>query len=125
MFRDFFKKSDIILMVFIIVVGLIASAYLSIGKTTGDRVEINVNNKMYGTYSLNKNRTIVVSENGQRNIVVIKDGAVQMKEASCKNQVCVHHSAISRVGESIICLPNKVIVKITGSSKNGVDTVAN
>ena len=53
------------------------------------------------------------------NTVVIKDGTVYMESASCHNQVCVKHSAISLTGESIICLPNKIIVRIEGSKSGG------
>ena len=60
------------------------------------------------------------------NVVVIKDGKVSVTEASCKNQVCVKHSEISLSGESIVCLPNRLIVRIEGGSDEeggGYDTV--
>ena len=125
MFKEFFKKSDIILMISIIIAGIVSSIYISLGKTSGDSIEIKVDNHIYGVYSLNKNRSIVVNENGNKNIVKIEDGHAKMSYASCKNQVCVHHSSISKVGESIICLPNKVIIKVKGVSKDGVDAVSN
>jgi hypothetical protein len=37
-----------------------------------------------------------------------------MDSASCKNQVCVDHGAISLKGDSIVCLPNRVVVEIKG-----------
>ena len=46
------------------------------------------------------------------NTVEIKDGAVAVTNADCKNQICVNHAAITKKGESIICLPNKVIAEI-------------
>ncbi len=125
MFKDFFKKSDIILMVSIVIIGLISAVYLSLAKTKGDKVEIKVDNRIYGTYSLYADRTIVVGGKNSKNIVTIEEGSVKMSSASCKNQICVHHSPISRAGESIICLPNRVIVRIKGSSSKGVDAVSN
>ncbi len=125
MFKDFFKKSDIILMISIVIIGLISAVYISLAKTKGDKVEIKAANHIYGTYSLYIDRTVVVEGKNSKNIVTIKDGSVKMSSASCKNQVCVHHSPISKVGESIICLPNKVIVRIKGSSSKGVDAVSN
>lgn len=125
MFKDFFKKSDIVLMVMIVIIGSLSGIYLSLGKTAGDEVEIKIDNRVYGTYRLDLDRTIVVKGSNGKNIVTIKNGSVKMSSASCKNQVCVHHSPISKVGESIICLPNKVIVKIKGSSKGGIDAVSN
>ena len=42
---------------------------------------------------------------------VIQNGEVFMENSNCKNQICVKHKKISRSGESIICLPNKVIIQ--------------
>ena len=36
-----------------------------------------------------------------------------MEAADCRDQICVRHRAVSAVGESIICLPHKLVVEIT------------
>ena len=53
------------------------------------------------------------------NKLVIKDGMADMVFADCPDQVCVKHEPISKIGESIICLPNKVVVTIEGLNRNG------
>ena len=59
------------------------------------------------------------------NIIDIKDGQVSMTEADCHNQVCVHHKPIEKNGQSIICLPHKVVVEIVSSKGEGdYDTLA-
>ena len=40
-----------------------------------------------------------------------------MLEANCPDEICVHHKPISKNGETIVCLPNKVVVVI----KNGIE----
>ena len=47
-----------------------------------------------------------------------------MIEASCPDQVCVRQRAVQYAGESIVCLPNKLIVAIEGGEPNGVDAAA-
>ena len=47
-----------------------------------------------------------------------------MESSDCHNQVCVNHKPISRSGESIICLPHKVVVQIEGGKEADVDAVA-
>ena len=47
-----------------------------------------------------------------------------MKSADCPDQICVHQRAISKNGESIICLPNKVVVSIEGAEDSQIDVVA-
>ena len=48
-----------------------------------------------------------------------------MEEADCPDLLCVHQKAISKEGESIICLPNKVVVTIRGGEETELDAVTN
>ena len=60
---------------------------------------------MVETLDLQKERAFKI--NGGTNTVQIENGKVKMAAANCPDQICVHQKAISRNGESIICLPNK------------------
>jgi len=57
------------------------------------------------------------------NMVRIEPDGVYMENANCPDKLCVHQGKINRAGESIICLPNKIIVEITGK-KSDVDAVS-
>ena len=83
-------------------------------------VVITVDNAEYGTYSLDRNIEIAVSEH---NVVVIQDGSVFMKEADCPDRLCIHQGRINKTGQTIICLPNRVTVTIKGG-KSEYDGVA-
>ena len=58
------------------------------------------------------------------NRVVIKDGTVCVESADCPDKVCVRTGRIRYDGESIICLPHKLIVTVTGAAGD-LDAVAN
>ncbi|CCZ53222.1 putative uncharacterized protein [Clostridium sp. CAG:75] len=47
-----------------------------------------------------------------------------MKKADCPDKICVHHKGIRSNGETIICLPHKVIVTIQSSKTGDLDGVA-
>ena len=47
-------------------------------------------------------------------VLVIQNGEVFMEEADCPNQICVHHAPIRYKGESIVCLPNRIIIEVIG-----------
>lgn len=49
-----------------------------------------------------------------RNIIVIEKGKVSVIDANCPDKICVEHKEIDSVGETIICLPHKLIVEIVG-----------
>lgn len=113
------KKADIILFFIILVFGLAVSWWSLSGNAAGERAVITVDGRLYGTYALSQDQTIqVVQKNGRHNDITIKDGKVSMTFSDCKNQVCVETGAISETKDSIVCLPNKVVVEITGGGSD-------
>ena len=118
------KKADIVLFVILLVFGLALSAVALFTGTDGQKVQIEVDGKPYATYSLLENRIIEINENGHINKITINDGTVQMSYSTCKNQICVKDGQISKTNQSIVCLPNKVMVEITGGEED-FDVISN
>ena len=54
---------------------------------------------------------------------MIKNGKADMTEANCPDLLCVHQKAISHQGETIVCLPNKIVVSVAGGEESEIDTV--
>jgi len=52
----------------------------------------------------------------------ISGGRVRMIDSACPDKLCVKSGWISRPGESIVCLPNRVVIEITGG-EGGPDVV--
>ena len=138
--KQFIRKADIVLLIVLVAAGLAASAVLAISHEGGDTVIIESGGELYAAYPLAEERTVIVPSPEESvssmsvpddnrpasdqythyNVVKISGGKVSVTEASCKNQVCVHHGAISSSGESIICLPNRLVVRIdAGDSEEG------
>lgn len=61
------------------------------------------------------------SHNGCTLTVVFSPEYVQVTQSDCPTQDCVHTGAISRGGQSIICLPARIIVRLEGASSGGND----
>ena len=124
MFR-FIKKADIVLLCVLLVSAGLSAVLTAIRFTApaGEAV-ITLDGKEYASCSLEQDREIEITGDGFFNVVVIENGSVRMKSSDCGNQVCVHHKPISRSGESIICLPHKVVVKIRGGKEADVDVIA-
>ena len=110
------KKSDIILAVLLIVIGLAMSYILSFGQDTGSELIISCDGEKFGSYSLYEDREIEIKQNDHINKVTIKNGAVSMSFSDCHGQDCIHQGEITKSGEAIICLPNKVVLEIEGGS---------
>ncbi len=95
-------------------------------RKSGAYAEVTVNGAVYGTYALDEDQTVFIKQNGTvTNTLTIKDGKADMTDADCPDLLCVHQRAIDRESETIVCLPNKVVVKIVGAGKNSdMDSIA-
>ncbi len=112
-------KNDIILLGTILIISIIAIIVVNIFKEKGTYVVVVNDQKEVATYSIEENIEIKLSfEDDKYNILVIKDGYAYIKDATCKDHICVKHNKISMVGETIVCLPNKIVIKITGDKQD-------
>ncbi len=95
------------------------------GLKQGAAAEVTVDGTLYGTYPLNRDRTVDIRIGDTRtNVLVIQNGTADMTEANCPDRLCVHQKAISRANETIVCLPNKVVVAIKGGRQRKLDATA-
>lgn len=115
------KRNDWLLAAGILAVAALL-LYFQIFRKTGDHgfVAVAVDGALFGTYSLEEDRVVEINDT---NRLVISEGSARMEWADCPDQVCVHHQGISRDGESIICLPNQVVVSVESVEESDVDGV--
>lgn len=86
-------------------------------QKNGKEIEITVNGNLYGTYSLSRDKLINVStNNGVSNKVQIKNHCAYMEYADCPDLLCEKQGKISKINESIVCLPNQVVVTVVSDS---------
>ena len=123
------KKNDLILIGVLLMVAL--AAYFGISFFQGDNTKngvavVTIDDAEYGRFPL-----VVDTEerielpDGSYNLLVIQDGKADVTEASCPDGICVNHRAISKQGQSIVCLPNKVVVEIENGEESDLDAVTN
>lgn len=116
------RKADILLFFsFLALAALIAVLPLMRSSGSDRKVRVISGGEVVGIYPIENDIEVEVSRDGHLNIVSIKDQKVYMEYSDCRNQVCVHTGEISRPGDTIVCLPNYVIVEITGSREGGGD----
>lgn len=80
----------------------------------GNAVTVSVDGKVIATYPLDEDRVEDIRTGTEGlNRLVIEDGKAWVETASCPDGVCAAHKPIHREGESIVCLPNKVVIAVT------------
>ena len=58
------------------------------------------------------------------NLVVVSGGKADVIEADCPDKLCVKQGKISKNGETIVCLPHKLVVEIEGGEDAGYDAIS-
>ena len=112
-------KKDIILIAAFVVI----NHYV---KKDGAFVQIKVDGQVVNTIPVNQNETLTIEGyQGGSNIVTIENGGVTMTDADCPDKLCVKTGRISKTGETIVCLPHRVVVEIIGAAADdsGVDSI--
>lgn len=111
-----FRLRDGLLLFGIVVLALLLFLISGLFSVDGETVVISVDGVQNAEYPLSENRRIELSGN----MILIENQMVIMEKASCPDKICVDHMAISKSGQSIVCLPNRVVVEIKGA-RNAVD----
>ncbi len=111
------RRNDWILLAVLLTVALLCGALCLVLGDRGNEITVTVDGVLFGTYSLDAPCSVEIpsgKDGAGRNLLVIEDGTARVQEASCPDGICVHHRAISREGETIICLPNRVVITVNG-----------
>ena len=102
------KKGDIILIICAVLAA--AALLFCFSFRSSNTVTVKENGKTVYEGSLSTDKTIYLKD--KKMTLIIKNREVYMKNSDCKNQICVHTGKISKKGESIVCLPNKVVATV-------------
>ena len=115
------KKNDWILAACILLAAVAILLFQFVRSDSGaGKVSVTVDGEIFGTYSLAEDQTVDIDGT---NRLVIENGTAEMEWADCPDQICVNHRAVSREGESIICLPNQVVISVTDREEAELDGI--
>ena len=116
------KRGDLYLIVGCLLVALICCGLWLLLRRDGGTVIVEQNGRETARYALSEDRTVRIEGEGGYNLLVIQGGEVWLSEADCPTQLCVKTGKIRYAGQSIVCLPHKLAVRIAGGA-SGLDAV--
>ena len=113
------NKFEKVLWIFVLAIAIILFLFLKFSAKDGEKVIVKVNKKEIARYDLNTDREVVIDgKDGGKNTLVIKKGKAYIKDATCPDKLCEHQGKIHIVGQSLICLPNRVVIEIVDDDKD-------
>lgn len=117
------KKADILLAAAVLVIAAGVYFFYSAGAEKGGGVEVTVNGESKAFLPLDENDSIRIDTQWGYNTISVEDGWVSVQDADCRDHICVEHKKIRKTGETIVCLPHKLVVTVTGDAPAGFNTV--
>lgn len=101
-----------------------ALLWLQATKKDGAQVIIEVDGVQQAAYSLSEERTVTIEGiEGGTNQLVIENGAASVVDASCPDHLCVHQASIQYQGQTIVCLPNRVVITVENGDEAEIDGI--
>ena len=112
-------KGDVIFIAALLAFAALFGAALMLTRQPGDSVVVTIDGEHYATFSLSEPlvHEIRTGEDGEHvNLLVIENGQAYVQQASCPDGICANHRPISYSGQSIVCLPHRVVITVQRQS---------
>jgi hypothetical protein len=110
------------LLIALLVLCSVASFFFLVGTSSvGVSVQIQSGSGESFIYPLDQDRELFITGPLGQTEVVIRNRRVRITSSPCPNKLCIHMGAIRRSGEMIVCVPNRISVRVVGEEKYGVD----
>ncbi|MCR4726059.1 MAG: NusG domain II-containing protein [Clostridia bacterium] len=107
-----FRAPD--LLILLIVLCLIGGTlFLIFSPEKGSAAEVYVEGRKVATLPLNQDKVLSLDHLK----IIVSGGKVWVEESDCPNKICEKTGKISKKGQAIVCLPNKVAIRISGKGE--------
>lgn len=110
------RKNDLVLLGGCLLAALVLCGLWLLLRREGGAVVVEQNGQETARYLLAEDRTVRIEGEGGYNLLVIEGGEAWLSEADCPNLLCVKSGKIRYGGQSLVCLPHKLAVRITGGA---------
>ena len=115
--------SDKILIGVLLLLSGLSFLALAAFRGAGQTVVVEQDGKVMARRSIAVEDTLRIEGPLGVTTIQIAGGRARVLDAPCPQQLCVKTGAISNAGAMVVCVPNRVVVRVEGHSKDGVDAV--
>ena len=115
------RKNDLLLIAILLFFALICLFSITLSKKEGAIIQIVRNKSVMDSYPLAIEQQIELSDESGRNTLLIQNGKAQIIDADCPDGLCMHQNPIRYNGETIVCLPHKLVIRVVSGEEGEVD----
>ena len=110
--KKIITKADLILIL-LILAGCAVFLFFQHRSGRGTMVRISVDNEVAAELPLNKNTVYTIANDYGTNTLRIENRQAYVTDADCPDRICEQMGPVSRPGETIVCLPHRLIIEVT------------
>jgi len=92
-------------------------------RTSGGFVEVLQHGEVVATLELGIDTVHVIESGDFFNVVQISGGSAEMLDANCPDKYCLHNTPIMYSGQTIVCLPNRLILQVRSADESAHDVI--
>lgn len=116
-------RRDLALVGVLLLIGAAVAIAAGLSSRDGSTVVIKRNGTVQQTLPLNNDTRLLLEDESGSNTLVIENGQAWIEDADCPDGLCMKTGKISRTGQSVVCLPHRLTIEITGGSSQSSDDV--
>ncbi|MBC8545070.1 NusG domain II-containing protein [Bianquea renquensis] len=120
--RKFFKKTDLLLIGGLCVLALILLLVVTLSSPKGTTAQIYLHDVCVMTCDLSEDSIFQIDQAPEVTFQ-IQDGKIRFLSSDCPDQVCVRTGFISLAGQTAVCLPHRLVVRIISDSPSDLDVI--
>lgn len=122
--KELFKRRGDVLIIVLVLLAALALYVVSLAAPAGGvtTVVVTVGGREVLRRPLAVNAEYQVPlPDGETNVICVQNGAVYMKEANCRDGLCLRQGKVRNQAKTIVCLPHEVVVKLEGDAQTADD----
>lgn len=120
------NKSDLKLIIVIVLIAIIILFMIAIlNDNSNKKALVYYDNNLVLTIDLTEKEKKEYSVDGYNGVVkiIVEDGKIKVDEEDSPLHLCSKQGFIEETYETIVCLPNKIVIKIVSSKDTDLDTI--
>lgn len=117
MISNKFKIGDAVIIAAVLLAAMLSSLVMWLPAESGKTVEAVNSDGCIGTFRLDTDGEYIIESGGYTLVLTVSDGKASVSESDCRCGICTAHAPVSRSGETIVCLPAGVSIRVIGNSE--------